>query len=60
MRYIITALWAVLISSVLSYVLTSMGNQAFNLNDTLVLAGVFSIIIFILGDGILKGEKSHS
>ncbi|WP_163972038.1 YjzD family protein [Oceanobacillus halotolerans] len=57
MRYIATIIWAVLISGVLSYVLSSMGSEPFNLTNTLILAALFSIAIFILGDGAIKTEE---
>lgn len=59
MRYIWTIIWATLISGVLSYVLSSMSDDPFILKDTLILAGVISVAIFILGDGLLKSEESE-
>ncbi|HLR79387.1 MAG TPA: YjzD family protein [Bacillota bacterium] len=59
MRYIMVIIWGVLISAVLSYVLTSMAGQPFNLNQSLTLAVIFSIIVYILGDGVLA-EKNES
>lgn len=53
-----TIIWAVLISGVLSYVLSSMGDAEFVLKDTLILAGILSVAIFILGDGLLKDNKA--
>lgn len=57
-RYIWTIIWATLISGVLSYVLASMGNADFILKDTLILAGILFVAITILGDGLLKADKS--
>ena len=57
-RYIMTIFWAILISGVLSYVLSSMGDAKFVLTDTLILAGILSVAIFILGDGLLKDNKA--
>ncbi|HEX6593643.1 MAG TPA: YjzD family protein [Bacillota bacterium] len=59
MRYIMVIIWGVLISSVLSYVLTSMAGEPFNVNQTITLAVIFSVIVYILGDGILT-EKNES
>jgi hypothetical protein len=56
-RYIMTIIWAVLISGVLSYVLSSMGNAEFVLKDTLILAGILAVAIMVLGDGLLKNNK---
>lgn len=58
MRYIWTIIWATLISGVLSYVLASMGGDSFVVKDTLVLAGILTVAIIILGDGLLKEQKN--
>ncbi len=58
MRYIMTIVWAVLISAAVSYVLTSMGGEPFVLSEALILSAVFVVAAFILGDGVLK-EKSN-
>ncbi|OZU90638.1 DUF2929 domain-containing protein [Virgibacillus indicus] len=60
MRYIVTIIWAVLISAVISYVLSSMAGDAFSMPGTLLLAGIFIVATFLLGDGILKEDKSNS
>lgn len=57
MKYFATIFWAFIISIVVSYVLTSMGNQAFNLPGALGLAALFSIAAILLGDVILKEEE---
>ncbi|MFD2042701.1 DUF2929 family protein [Ornithinibacillus salinisoli] len=57
MRYLMTIIWAVLIGSVISYVLSSMAGDAFPLMDTLVLSAIIAIAIFVLGDGILKAKS---
>jgi hypothetical protein len=59
MRYIATMFWAVLISFVLSYVLSSMAGASLDLVATFITAAIFSIIVFILGDGLLRGEKEQ-
>ncbi|WP_284139435.1 MULTISPECIES: YjzD family protein [unclassified Virgibacillus] len=59
MRYIWTIIWAMLISGVLSYVLSSMAANPFVLKDTLILGAIFAIFIFILGEGVLREEKSN-
>lgn len=58
MRYIVTIIWAVLISAVISYVLSSMAGDDFNMPGTIAVSAVFIIGIFLLGDGILKEDKS--
>ncbi|PAV29207.1 DUF2929 domain-containing protein [Virgibacillus profundi] len=60
MRYIVTIIWAVLISAVISYVLASMAGNEFSMMGTFVVTGLFIVAVAILGDGILKEEKSNS
>lgn len=57
MRYVWTIIWAILLSFLISYVLTSMAGQTLSLAPIFVLAAVFSIVIIIIGDGILKDTK---
>ncbi|GGA73921.1 YjzD family protein [Ornithinibacillus halotolerans] len=57
MRYIVTIIWAVLITFVLSYVLSSMAGASFDMVSTLVMAAIFSVIVFVLGDGLLRDSK---
>ncbi|WP_047986199.1 YjzD family protein [Ornithinibacillus californiensis] len=59
MRYLATILWAVLITFVLSYVLSSMAGVALDLVATLVMAAIFSVVVFILGDGLLREQKDQ-
>ncbi|MFD1850056.1 DUF2929 family protein [Oceanobacillus bengalensis] len=58
MRYIMTIIWSVLIALAATYVLTSMGGEAFVISDALLLAAVLAIVTFILGEVALK-EKSE-
>jgi len=57
MRYIMTAIWAVLISAVAAYVLTSMAGEPLTIQGILLMAAVFFIATVVLGDGILKENK---
>ncbi|WP_417006824.1 DUF2929 family protein [Aquibacillus koreensis] len=57
MRYFFTLLWAVLISFLVSYVLTSMAGETFTFTPIFFIALFFALTIFIIGDGILKEEK---
>ncbi|WP_420031296.1 DUF2929 family protein [Virgibacillus halodenitrificans] len=59
LRYIWTIIWALLISSVLSYVLSSMGGESFSFLSTIVFAGILVVAIAILGDGALKEDHSN-
>ncbi|SFL37004.1 Protein of unknown function [Gracilibacillus orientalis] len=56
MKYFATIFWAIIILTVVSYVLTSMGGQDFNFASAISIAAIFSIGAIILGDGILKEE----
>lgn len=60
MRYIMVAIWSLLISSAVSYVLTSMVGESFNFTLALGLAGIFAVAIIVLGDGILKGTEDSN
>lgn len=57
MRYFMTIFWSLLISGVVSYVLSSMAGEPFNLSNSIILAIIMTIIIFILGDGLLKEQN---
>jgi len=57
MRFIMTIFWATLISAVLSYVLTSMANEPFNVTQTLSLMVGISIAIFLLDAAVLTEQE---
>lgn len=57
MKYLVTILWAVLISMAISYVLVSMSGDKFVIQDTLILAGIMSIAVFVLGGTL--GQKNE-
>lgn len=59
MRFIWTIIWAVLFSGTISYVLASMAGESFNLTATLIMAGIFSLAVWVLGEGLLKEEKQN-
>jgi Protein of unknown function (DUF2929) len=59
LRYIWTIVWALLISGVLSYVLSSMGGGQFDLTSTVVFAAILSIFVFLLGEVALKADKKN-
>ncbi|HLR51299.1 MAG TPA: YjzD family protein [Candidatus Avamphibacillus sp.] len=59
MRYIMVAIWSILIGTVISYVLTSMANEPFSMTNSLILAAVFAIFVILLGDGALKEQNEH-
>lgn len=59
MRYIMTIFWAVAISTVVSYVLTSMAGEPFVFTDALILAGVFAVAAIVLAEVILPEKKEQ-
>ncbi|WP_100011470.1 DUF2929 family protein [Lentibacillus sediminis] len=58
MKYLMTILWAFLISMAISYVLVSMSGDPFVIQDTLILAGIMSIAVFVLG-GALEQKNAQ-
>lgn len=59
MRYIMVLIWAVLLGSALSYVLTSMSGDPFVFSHALILSGIFLVAIFFLGDVVLKEDREQ-
>lgn len=59
MRLLVVAIWSVLISSAISYVLTSMAGEPFNFVHTLILAGIFLVVITLLGEVLLKEKQEQ-
>ncbi|WP_407272393.1 DUF2929 family protein [Radiobacillus sp. PE A8.2] len=57
MRYFWTFVWALLISSTISYVLSSMAGDTLQIAPVIFIAAVFTFVIILLGDGILKQEE---
>lgn len=57
MQYIMTIIWAILISAAVSYVLLSMAGEPFVFADSLLLAVILVVAVFILGAGVLKDKK---
>ncbi|HLR09684.1 MAG TPA: DUF2929 family protein [Bacillota bacterium] len=58
MRLIWTIIWALLISGAVSYVLSSMAGETFDMTGTLALAGIFVVTIFVLGS-MLKETNEY-
>lgn len=58
LRHIVVIIWSFLISSAVSYVLTSMAGEPFNINHTLILTAFFFVVVTILGEVVLKEEKN--
>lgn len=53
-RIIMAIVWAFILSVAISYVLTSMAGEPFNLSHTFVVAGILVVAVIALGDGALK------
>lgn len=58
MRLVMVAIWSVLISAAISYVLTSMAGEAFNLTTVLFVAGLFFLTILVVSEVGLKEDKN--
>lgn len=50
-------IWSLLISSVISYVLTSMAGEPFSITYVFIIAAFFVIVTLLLGESILKEKK---
>ncbi|HLS23871.1 MAG TPA: DUF2929 family protein [Pseudogracilibacillus sp.] len=48
MRFIVSIIWALLIGAAISYVLASMGNDAFNLTQSLTFSAISFVGILIV------------
>lgn len=58
MKYIMTIVWSLLLSTVLAYVLTSMAGEPFILAEAGILAAIITVFVVILADGVIKGKQS--
>ncbi|WP_114352947.1 DUF2929 family protein [Saliterribacillus persicus] len=58
MKYVMTITWAVLISFLVAYVLSSMAGETFSIASTFIIAAIFSIIVILIGDVLLREKKS--
>lgn len=47
-------IWAFILSLAISYVLTSMGGEPFNITPIFAVAALIFVAVVILGDGVLK------
>jgi len=59
MRYIMVVIWSILVGTVISYVLTSMANEPFDLTSTFVLAAIFAIFVILIADVGLKEQSEN-
>ncbi|SEU03362.1 Protein of unknown function [Salinibacillus kushneri] len=59
MRFLWTFIWSLLLSSAVVYVISNMATVDFSFNAALFLAVVFTIIVSVLGEGILKEDDVH-
>lgn len=54
MRVIMAIVWALILSLAISYVLTSMGGEPFNITPIFAVTAFIFIAVVILGDGVLR------
>ncbi|HLR61716.1 MAG TPA: DUF2929 family protein [Lentibacillus sp.] len=59
MRFFWPLFWAILISSVISYVLVSMAGNDFEIGSTLAAAIIITLAVYVLGEGVLKEENDY-
>lgn len=57
MRFLWTFIWALLIGGVISYILSSMSGDPFNLVHSITLSIILTIAVFLLGEGVLKEQS---
>lgn len=57
MRFFWTFIWALLIGGAISYILTNMNGEPFNLVHSIILSVIFTIAVFLLGEGVLKEQN---
>jgi len=55
MKYVFSLLWAVLIGAAVSYVLTSMANEPFNVTLLFILAAIIFIAVVVIDAVLNKG-----
>jgi len=58
MRFIMTLFWSVAIGSAISYMLSAMGGQGFSLSQMFAMAGIISLAVFVVGEGILGNPEA--
>lgn len=56
MKYVMTLIWSMLLSFIVSYVLSSMAGDPFIITQALVLGGIFFVAIVALG-AVIAPEK---
>jgi hypothetical protein len=54
-----TIVWAFLLSFMISYVLSNMGGHSFSINQVLMLTGIFTVAVVLLGEGALKENTNE-
>ncbi|WP_349410242.1 YjzD family protein [Pseudalkalibacillus sp. SCS-8] len=59
MRYIWTIIWALLLSNMAFYVLSSMQGGEYSLLLASVIGLIFSVFVFILGDAGIQDETAE-
>lgn len=59
MRIIMSAIWSILISAAIAYVLTSMAGEQFTLTGVFAVAAIIFVIVVLVSEVGLKEEKSN-
>ncbi len=59
MKYVMTLIWSMLLSFIVSYVLSSMAGDPFILTQALVVGGVFFVAIVALGTVIAPSKQTE-
>ncbi|MGP4082206.1 YjzD family protein [Bacillus sp. Marseille-Q3570] len=59
MRYIWTIIWALLLSNMAFYVLSSMQGGHYSFGLASVIGLIFSVFVFVLGDAGIKDETTE-
>lgn len=60
MRFIFTIVWALILGTGVSYILSSMGQQPFNLSHAFIVAGIISAVVFLLAEVVLKTPEEQT
>ncbi|CQR46993.1 hypothetical protein BN1058_01282 [Paraliobacillus sp. PM-2] len=59
MRYLGILIWSFAISATIGYVLLSMAGEAFKLTPVLASTVIFTVIVTIVGDGIITKHDTN-
>ena len=60
MRYIWTIIWSFLLTNMMYYVVGNMSGAGYDFNNATTISLFVSVLVFILGDGIIGSEETQS